>query len=97
MNLKTLLLIVGLIAGGVVGWMTAPTPVDVQIGPVSVEVQGGQGGGTLTATGGQGGGVQVQVGQAGPLDDSNSRTAIFALIGAVAGFAIGFVADRRKV
>ena len=97
MNLKVVLLIVGLVAGGAVGWMTAPTPVDVQIGPVSVEVQGGEGGGTLTATGGQGGGVQVQVGQPGLLDDRTSRPAIFALIGAIAGFAIGFAVDRRQV
>jgi hypothetical protein len=40
--------------------------------------------------------VQLQIGEASPLDDRNTRTGIFALVGAIVGFAAGFVLDRRK-
>ncbi len=97
MNAKTILLIVGLLIGGAAGWLTAPAPaLNVDIGGVNVEVQGGDGeGGTVTATGPDGGGVEVQVGNPSPFNDRNTRTAIFALVGAVAGLAVGFVVDRR--
>ena len=99
MNAKIILLIVGLLVGGAVGWLTAPAPaLNVDIGGVSVEVQGGEGeGGTVTATGEDGGGVQLQVGNPSPLNDRNARTGIFALIGALVGFAVGLVADRRRI
>lgn len=99
MNAKVILLIVGLLIGGAAGWLTAPAPaLNVDIGGVNVEVQGGNGeGGTVTATGPEGGGIEVQVGSPSPLNDRNARTAIFALVGAVIGLAVGFVADRRRI
>ncbi len=99
MNAKIILLIVGLLVGGAVGWLTAPAPaLNVDIGGVSVEVEGGNGeGGTVTATGPDGGGVAVQMGNPSPLNDRGTRTGLFALIGAVVGFAVGFVADRRRI
>jgi hypothetical protein len=97
MNAKTILLIVGLLIGGAAGWLTAPAPaLNVDIGGVNVEVQGGDGeGGTVTATGQDGEGIEVQVGNPSPLNDRNARTAIFALVGAVIGLGVGFVVDRR--
>jgi hypothetical protein len=98
MNLKTILLVVGLVAGGLTGWLTAPKPVDMQIGPLSVQVQGGEsgsGGANITATGNDGQ-IQVQVGKPSPLDDRNTRTLILALVGAVIGFGIGYFAERQK-
>lgn len=97
MNSKIILLIVGLLIGGAAGWLTAPAPaLNVDIGGLNVEVQGGNGeGGTVTATGPEGGGVEVEVGSPSPFNDRNTRTAIFALIGAVIGLGAGFVIDRR--
>ena len=94
MNLKTILLVAGLVIGAVIGWVTAPKSVDINVGPLSVEVQGDGNGGTMTATG-QDGQLQVEVGNASPLNDRNTRTIIFALIGAVIGLGAGFVIDRR--
>ncbi|GJE59672.1 hypothetical protein [Methylobacterium trifolii] len=81
MNAKIVLLVVGLLAGGLVGYLTRPQAAEIKIGPLSVEVQGdrpaGARGGELTT------GQMQHVG-------------IFAVIGALAGFGLGFVADRRR-
>ena len=38
---KVILLVVGLIVGGAIGWFTAPQPaVDINVGGVSIEVEG---------------------------------------------------------
>jgi len=96
MNLKVVLLVLGLLIGGVAGWLTAPTTDVIRVGPVSVEVQSGSGeGGTVTATGNDGQ-IQVQVGNPSPLDDRNTRTLIFAVIGAIVGLGAGFVVDRQR-
>ena len=98
MNTKVILMIVGLVVGGILGWMTAPQPDIVKLGPLSLEVTGGNNsgaGGTMTATGNDGQ-IKVQVGNPSPLDNRNQRTLIFAVIGAIVGFGAGFVADRRK-
>lgn len=96
MNLKVILLVVGLVVGGIAGWLTAPTTDVIKLGPLSVEVQGGSGeGGTVTATGNDGQ-IQVQVGDPSPLNDRNMRTLIFAVVGGAIGFGAGFLTDRRK-
>ena len=80
MNGKVLLLVVGLIAGGLVGYLTRPEAAELKIGPLSIEVQGSrpaQGGGPMTSG-------QWQY------------VAIFAAIGGAIGAAIGFVMDRRR-
>lgn len=94
MNLKVILLIAGLLVGGVAGWVTAPEAVNINVGPVSVEVQGDGEGGQLTASG-QDGQLEVQVGSASPLDDRNIRTAIFAIVGAAVGLGAGLLLERR--
>ena len=97
MNAKVILLLVGLLIGGAAGWITAPQPTQLQVGPLSVEVQGGNGdGGTVTATENNGQ-VQVQVGNPSPFNDPMMRTGIFGVIGALVGLVIGVVMDRRKV
>ena len=76
-----MLLIVGLVVGGLAGYLTRPEAAEIRIGGFSLEVQGdspaGTRGGSLTT-----GKIQ--------------HIGIFALIGAVLGLAIGFVADRRR-
>jgi hypothetical protein len=98
MNLKLILLVAGLVVGGLAGWLTAPPPAtELQVGPLNIEVQEGSGeGGSVTATG-EDGQIQVQIGQRSLLDDRNTRTVIFAVIGAIVGFGAGYVVDRRKV
>jgi hypothetical protein len=97
MNRKTMLLLVGLIIGGAIGFFTAPRPaVDIDIGGVNIQVQGDQGGGLVSATGeGNGDAVQVQVGQPSPLSQPGWRALIFAVIGAAIGYAAGIASERR--
>jgi hypothetical protein len=95
--MKVILLIVGLVIGGAAGWFTAPRAVDVDVGGLSVQVDGNQDGGALvSAEETPGGGVEISVGRRSMLDDRNTRTAIFAAIGGLIGLIIGFVADRRR-
>lgn len=81
MNAKIVLLLVGLVAGGLVGYLTRPQAAEIKLGPLSVEVQdssaAGMRGGDLTS------GQMQHVG-------------LFAVIGAVLGLGAGFVADRRR-
>lgn len=81
MNAKVLLLVVGLLVGGLAGWLTRPQAAEIDVLGMKVEVQSdraaGASGGSLTS------------GQA-------QHVAIFAAIGALIGFGVGFVADRRR-
>lgn len=81
MNAKIALLIVGLVAGGLTGYLTRPQAAEIKLGPLSIEVQdkasAGLSGGDLT-TG------QVQ------------HVGLFAVLGAVIGLGIGYVVDSRK-
>ena len=99
MNLKTILLVIGLVAGAAAGWFTAPKPAaEMKAGPLSVTVQGGNNGsgGSMTVTGNKDGGIKLQVGEASPLDDPGLRTAIFAAVCAVVGLGAGYLIDMRK-
>ncbi len=81
MNSKIVLLIVGLVVGGLAGYLTRPEAAEIKVGSFSLEVQGdspaGTRGGSLTT------GQMQHVG-------------IFAVIGAMLGLGIGFIADRRR-
>jgi hypothetical protein len=93
---KVILLIVGLVIGAAAGWFTAPKAVDVNLGNVSLEVEGGREGGAMISADNRDGGVEVSIGRRSVFEDRNTRTAIFAAIGGVIGLIIGFVADRRR-
>jgi hypothetical protein len=80
MNGKVVLLVVGLIAGALVGYLTRPQAAEIRIGGLSIEVQGGgtaQGSGPMTSG-------QWQY------------VALLAAIGGAIGAGIGFVVDRRR-
>lgn len=94
--MKVILLIVGLVIGAAAGWFTAPKAVDVNLGNVSLEVEGGREGGAMISADNREGGVEVSIGRRSVFEDRNTRTAIFAAIGGVIGLIIGFVADRRR-
>ncbi len=92
---KRILVLAGLLIGGLIGWATTPKAVDVQVGPLSIEVPGEGGGNTITATG-ENGKINVQVGNPSRLTDPWQRTLIFGVVGGAAGFAVGYFLERRR-
>jgi hypothetical protein len=95
MNIRVLLVLAGLIIGAVAGWVTAPQPSTLDVGPVHIETQGGDSGngGTATVTTGNGG-LNVSVQSNSPFDNRNSRTIIFAAIGAALGAIAAYFTAR---
>ena len=81
MNIKVVLLVVGLLVGGFAGYLTRPEATELQIGPLQLEVQ-------TDRPAGAGGPVTSGQWQ---------RIAIFGGIGALIGLGLGFALDRRKV
>ena len=81
MNAKVVLLLAGIVVGGLTGYLTRPEAAEIKIGSLSVEVQGDSPAGTR--------GGSLTTGQM-------QHVGIFAVIGAVLGLGIGFVADRRR-
>ena len=79
-NTKVILLVVGLLVGGLLGFLTRPQTAEVKLGPISMEVQTDQ-------TAAPGDSVTSSQWQ---------RIAVFAVIGAVVGVGLGFAADRRR-
>jgi hypothetical protein len=73
-------LLVGLVVGGLAGYLTRPESTEIKLGPLSVEVRSNEvahGGGPLTSS-------QVQ------------HIAILTAIGGVIGLGVGFAAGKRK-
>jgi len=73
-------LLVGLVIGGLAGYLTRPESTEIKLGPLSVEVRSNEvahGGGPLTSS-------QVQ------------HIAILTAIGGVIGLGVGFAAGKRK-
>jgi hypothetical protein len=96
-NIRLILLVIGLIVGGVIGWTTAPATSTIKVGPLSMEVQEGNSGNSAAITATENNGeVNVKVGSTSPLDDRNTRTLLFAVIGGIVGGAAGFFAGGRK-
>ncbi|MFD1331971.1 hypothetical protein ACFQ4O_08150 [Methylopila musalis] len=81
MNGKVVFLLIGLVVGGLAGWLTRPEAAEVSFLGLKVEVQGDQAAapGDRTLTSGQA-----------------QHVGISAAIGALLGFGIGFMADRRR-
>ena len=73
-------LLVGLVVGGLAGYLTRPESTEIKLGPLSFEVRSDEvarGGGPLTSS-------QVQ------------HIAIMTAIGGVIGLGVGFAAGKRK-
>ncbi|HEX8416966.1 MAG TPA: hypothetical protein VF641_05115, partial [Methylobacterium sp.] len=74
MNAKIVLLLVGLVAGGLVGYLTRPQAAEIKLGPLSIEVQ------DSSSAGARGG--DLTTGQM-------QHVGLFAVIGAVLGLGAG--------
>jgi len=80
MNTKVILLVIGLLVGSLIGYVTRPESADIKVGPIELNVQTDQTaapGDAVTSSGWQ-------------------HIGIFAVIGALVGLGAGFAMDRRK-
>jgi hypothetical protein len=80
MNTKVILLVIGLLVGSLIGYVTRPESADIKVGPIQLNVQTDQTaapGDAVTSSGWQ-------------------HIGIFAVIGALVGLGAGFAMDRRK-
>ncbi len=80
MKTPVLLFVVGLLAGGLIGYLTRPEAAEINIGPLQIEVQGdraAQGSGPLTS-------------------GQMRHLLIYGAVGGIIGLGLGFIADRRK-
>jgi hypothetical protein len=80
MNTKIILLLIGLVVGGLVGFMTRPQSSEIKVGPIELNVQTNQ-----TAAPGD----PVTSGQW-------QHIAIFAAIGALVGIGAGYAVGGRR-
>lgn len=76
-NLKIICLLLGLIAGGLIGFATKPPVAVVTIPVINLQVKTEAPQGELT-------------------NRQTQHIALWAIIGAVIGFGVGFVAERRR-
>ncbi len=80
-NPKAVLLVLGVIVGGVIGYMTRPQSAEIRIGPLSIEVTGkgvARPDDTITSS-------QAQ------------HIGLFALIGGILGLGLGFAVESSKI
>jgi hypothetical protein len=93
---RVTLLIVGLVLGAIVGYMTLPRPaVDINVGGVNIQVEGDKSGGSVTASG-EGDGMKVAIGdRTSVFADPLWRTIIFAAIGGILGLVISALRGRK--
>jgi hypothetical protein len=83
MNSRVLLLVVGLVVGALVGWVTRPTATELNIGPLHAEVQSDHAAGANNT---------------GPLTDGQiQHIAIYTVVGGVIGALAGMLATRPRV
>ncbi|MEW6437200.1 MAG: hypothetical protein AB1508_08515 [Pseudomonadota bacterium] len=81
MNARVLFLIVGLVLGALVGWVTRPEATEVRLGPLQIEVQSDHAAG---------------VHDTGSLTNGQIRhIAIYTVAGGVLGALAGLLATRR--
>lgn len=80
LNSKVALLILGLLVGGVAGYLTRPQAAEIRIGGASIEFSDNK----------------VSTSSSGSLTSGQSQhILLYAVFGGVIGLLAGFVADRR--
>ena len=81
LNSKVALLLLGLLVGGVVGYVTRPESAEIKIGGTSIEFSDNK----------------VSTGSAGSLTSGQGQhIALYTVIGGIIGLLAGFAADRRR-
>lgn len=81
LNTKVATLLLGLLIGGVAGYLTRPESAQIKIGGMSVEFSDNH----------------VSSGSSDDLTSGQMRhVLLFTLIGGVAGLLVGFAVDRRR-
>jgi hypothetical protein len=78
---KIVLLLIGVLVGALIGYLSRPETAEIKLGPLNIQVTGpgaARGGGELTTP-------QLQ------------HIGIIMLIGGALGFGLGFLIERRKV
>lgn len=80
MNTKVILLVVGLLVGGLIGFLTRPQSGEIKVGPISLDVQTNQ-----TADPGD-----------PVTSSQWEHIGLFAVIGALVGVGLGFAVDSRR-
>ena len=79
---KALLLLVGILLGGVVGWFTKPADATFQVGPLNIEIQNTQ---TID---GQGDGLT---------SDQLRHIGLIVALGGLVGLGLGALIDRQRI
>ena len=80
LNSKVALLLLGLLVGGIVGYLTRPESAEIKIGGASIEFSDNK----------------VSTGSSGSLTSGQSQhIALFAIGGGIIGLLIGFATARR--
>ncbi|MFG1346059.1 hypothetical protein V5F59_14285 [Xanthobacter autotrophicus DSM 431] len=77
MNVKILCLVLGLLAGGIVGWLTRPQVAEIRLPGIDIKLQGEGPRGGLTS-------------------EQSRHIGLAAVVGAIIGLGVGFVAERRR-
>jgi hypothetical protein len=81
LNIKVATLLLGLLIGGVAGYLTRPESAQIKIGDMSVEFSNNH----------------VSSGSSGDLTSGQARhIMLYTLIGGVVGLLVGFAVDRRR-
>jgi len=80
MNTKVILLVVGLLIGGLVGFLTRPQSSEIKLGPIELNVTTNQAADPNDPV----------------TSSQWQHIAIFSAIGALVGIGAGFVIDQRK-
>jgi hypothetical protein len=78
---KIVLLLIGALVGGLIGYLSRPESAEIKLGPLNIQI---------TGPGAAGGGGELTTPQL-------QHIGLIALIGAALGFGVGFVVERRKV
>jgi hypothetical protein len=80
-NPKVLFLVLGVVLGGLIGYLTRPESAEIRIGPLNIEVTGkgiARRDDTLTSS-------------------QSRHIGLFALIGGLLGLGFGFAVDNGKI